>query len=116
MFKKLGKWKIFVIESGTFKLDGGAMMGSIPKVLWEKTNPADHLNRIDLAMRCLLIDDGEHKILIESGIGNKNNEDFMNMFDIRQSKSPLIDGLNEYGYEVDQITHVILTHLHFDHA
>ena len=68
------KWKIKIIETGSFKLDGGAMMGSVPKVLWEKTNPCDKLNRIDLSMRCLLLDNGKDVILIESGIGNKNNE------------------------------------------
>ena len=66
----LGKWKIKVIESGDFKLDGGAMMGSVPKVLWDKTNPSDNLNRIQLAMRCLLLDDGENIVLIETGIGD----------------------------------------------
>ena len=59
-------WKISVIETGSFKLDGGAMMGSVPKVLWEKTNPCDDLNRIDLSMRCLLLDNGKDKILVET--------------------------------------------------
>ena len=68
------KWKIKILETGSFKLDGGAMMGSVPKVLWNKTNPSDHLNRIDLSMRCLLLDNGKDVVLIEAGIGNKNNE------------------------------------------
>ena len=81
MFSKFkAKWKINVIESGKFKLDGGAMMGSVPKVLWNKTNPSDELNRIDLAMRCLLLDNGKEKILIETGIGNKNSSKFVEMF------------------------------------
>ncbi len=58
MLKNIGKWKVFALETGDFRLDGGAMMGSVPKVLWEKTNPSDSLNRIDLALRCLLLDDG----------------------------------------------------------
>ena len=66
----IGKWKITVLETGDFRLDGGAMMGSVPKVLWNKTNPADNQNRIDLALRCLLLDDGENVVLIESGIGD----------------------------------------------
>ena len=74
------KWNINVIESGKFKLDGGAMMGSVPKVLWNKTNPSDELNRIDLAMRCLLLDNGKEKILIETGIGNKNSSKLLKCF------------------------------------
>ena len=110
------KWKIKIIETGSFKLDGGAMMGSVPKVLWEKTNPCDKLNRIDLSMRCLLLDNGKDVILIESGIGNKNNEKFMTMFCIEQSSFPLKSELKKHNYELEDITHVILTHLHFDHA
>jgi len=117
MFSKFkAKWKINVIESGKFKLDGGAMMGSVPKVLWNKTNPSDELNRIDLAMRCLLLDNGKEKILIETGIGNKNSSKFIEMFCIEQSTFPLKDELKSFGYELEDITHVILTHLHFDHA
>ena len=110
------KWKIKIIETGSFKLDGGAMMGSVPKVLWDKTNPSDKLNRIDLSMRCLLLDNGNDIVLIETGIGNKNNQKFIDMFCIVQSSFPLKDGLNKHGYSLNDITHVILTHLHFDHA
>ena len=66
MLSNIGKWKITALETGDFRLDGGAMMGSVPKVLWEKTNPADKLNRIDLSLRCLLLDDGKNKVLIGS--------------------------------------------------
>jgi len=113
---KIGKWDIFVLETGTFRLDGGAMMGSVPKVLWEKTNPADSCNRISLAMRCILLDDGENRVLIESGIGDKCSDKFKNMFEIRQHKNTLSNTLSKYGYTNENITHVILTHLHFDHA
>ena len=82
----LGKWKVFALESGTFRLDGGAMMGSVPKVLWEKTNKPDNLNRIKLSMRCLLVDDGVNKVLIETGIGFKNPEKFLKIFDIDHSR------------------------------
>tara|TARA_B100000029_G_scaffold478620_1_gene524897 strand:+ start:572 stop:1420 length:849 start_codon:yes stop_codon:yes gene_type:complete len=112
----LGDWKIIPIESGDFRLDGGAMMGTVPKVLWEKTNPPDKFNRIDLAMRCLLLDDGKNLILIESGIGNKFEDDFEKRFNIVQTKNPLEDKLIQSGYHIDDITHVILTHLHFDHC
>ena len=113
---RIGKWKITVLETGDFWLDGGAMMGSVPKVLWSKTNPCDELNRIQLAMRCLLLDDGENIVLIETGIGNKNTEKFVNMFNIKQNKNALSNTLSKYGYSPSDITHTILTHLHFDHA
>ena len=110
------KWKIKIIETGLFKLDGGAMMGSVPKILWNKTNPSDELNRIVLSMRCLLLDNGNDVVLIETGIGNKNNQKFIDMFCIEQSSFPLKDELKKHGYDLEDITHVILTHLHFDHA
>ena len=62
----IGRWKVYALDTGYFSLDGGAMMGSVPKVLWEKTNPSDELNRIELSMRCLLADDGKNIVLIES--------------------------------------------------
>ena len=113
---RLGKWKIEVIESGDFKLDGGAMMGSVPKVLWDKTNPSDSLNRIQLAMRCLLLDDGKNVVLIETGIGDNFSEKFKTIFEISQKKYTLSNTLSDYGYNLEDITHVVLTHLHFDHA
>ena len=116
MLKKIGKWKVKVLETGNFWLDGGAMIGSVPKVLWEKTNPPDNQNRIQLALRCLLLDNGKHKVLIESGMGNKFDNKFSAMFNIKQTKNPLKDALNNYGYDSTDITHMILTHLHFDHS
>ena len=110
------KWKIKVIQSGLFKLDGGAMMGSVPKVMWEKTNPSDEFNRINLSMRCLLLDNGNDVILIEAGVGNKNNTKFIDMFCIQQTDFPLKDELKNHGYNLEDVTHVILTHLHFDHV
>ncbi|MBI44656.1 MAG: MBL fold metallo-hydrolase [Candidatus Marinimicrobia bacterium] len=114
--ENIGKWKVFAIESGFFKLDGGAMMGSVPKVLWEKTNPPDKLNRINLSLRCLLVDDGENVVLIESGIGQKNSKKFKKIFAIDHSEYTLSNTLSKYGYSFKDITHVILTHLHFDHS
>ena len=108
--------KVFALETGDFRLDGGAMMGSVPKVLWEKENPADKLNRIDLALRCLLIDDGNTCVLIETGLGNKINSSFIERFHIEQTEKPIEDSLNSIGYKLEDITHVILTHLHFDHS
>lgn len=112
----IGKWKVYALEAGFFSLDGGAMMGSVPKVLWEKTNPPDSKNRIELALRCLLVDDGENVVLIESGIGTKNSDKFIKMFDIRMGKYSLSNELSKYGYSHENITHMVLTHLHFDHA
>ena len=114
--ENIGKWKIFALESGSFRLDGGAMMGSVPKVLWEKTNKPDDVNRIELSMRCLLADDGENVIIIETGIGHKNPKKFIEMFAINHDKNTLSDTLSNIGYSKENITHVILTHLHFDHA
>jgi len=114
--ENIGKWKIFALESGYFKLDGGAMMGSVPKILWEKTNPPDALNMIDLSMRCLLADDGENVILIETGIGHKNSKKFIDMFVINHDINTLSNALSNHGYSEENITHVILTHLHFDHV
>ena len=87
--KDIGKWKVFSIETGRFSLDGGAMMGSVPKILWKKTNPSDSLNRIQLAMRCLLVDDGENVVLIETGIGDKYSKKFKDMFNIKQRNNSL---------------------------
>ena len=111
-----GKWKVSILETGNFWLDGGAMMGSVPKVLWSKTNPCDELNRINLAMRCLLLDDGQNVVLIESGIGNKNSKKFQEMFNIQQREDALSNTLGKHGYIPENITHIVLTHLHFDHA
>ena len=116
MLNNIGKWKVIVLETGDFRLDGGAMMGSVPKVLWEQTNPADELNRINLSLRCLLLDNGSKRVLIETGMGNKFNDKFKSMFAIKQSSNPLSDTLCEYGYNPESITDVILTHLHFDHS
>ena len=116
MLKNIGKWKVFALETGDFRLDGGAMMGSVPKVLWEKTNPSDSLNRIDLALRCLLLDDGENCILIETGMGSKISDDFKNIFAIKQKENPIQSALNRFNYKQEDISHVILTHLHFDHS
>ena len=116
MLSSIGKWKIFPLETGCFRLDGGAMMGSVPKVLWKKENPADKFNRIDLSLRCLLLDDGKNKVLIETGMGNKISEKFIKIFHVKQPKNPLKECLNKIGYQLEDITHVILTHLHFDHS
>ncbi|PHR73184.1 MAG: MBL fold metallo-hydrolase [Lutibacter sp.] len=107
--------KIYPIETGNFKLDGGAMFGVVPKVLWQRTNPADSKNLIDLSMRCLLIEDDERLILIDTGVGNKQSDKFFSYYYLFGEFS-LDTSLAKYGFHRDDITDVFLTHLHFDHC
>lgn len=108
--------QLFAIPTGTFRLDGGAMFGVVPKVLWQKTNPPDERNRIQMAMRCLLIEDSSRLILVDNGIGHKYNEKFRDLYAIDHSTHTLERSLEALGYTRDDVTDVILTHLHFDHA
>ncbi|MBJ04422.1 MAG: MBL fold metallo-hydrolase [Flavobacteriales bacterium] len=107
--------KIHVINTGNFKLDGGAMFGVVPKTLWSKTNPADENNMCSWAMRCLLIENKNEKILIDTGIGNKQSEKFFNFFYLH-GKDSLIGSLKKIKITPEEITHVFFTHLHFDHC
>ena len=107
--------KIYPIDTGNLKLDGGAMFGVVPKTIWERTNPADANNMIDLTMRCLLIEDGERLILVDTGLGNKQSDKFFGYYYLSGDFS-LDSSLAKYGFHRDQITDVFLTHLHFDHC
>ncbi|WP_026713000.1 MBL fold metallo-hydrolase [Flavobacterium daejeonense] len=107
--------KLYPIETGNFKLDGGAMFGVVPKSIWNKTNPADTNNLIDMAARSLLIEDGNRLILIDTGMGNKQSEKFFGYYSLWGSHS-LDSSLTKYGFHRDDITDVFLTHLHFDHC
>ena len=107
--------KLYPIETGNFKLDGGAMFGVVPKTIWNKTNPADQNNLIDLAARCLLIEDGNRLILIDNGMGNKQSEKFFGYYSLWGTHS-LDKSLAKFGFHRDDITDVFLTHLHFDHG
>jgi glyoxylase-like metal-dependent hydrolase (beta-lactamase superfamily II) len=107
--------KLYPIETGNFKLDGGAMFGVVPKTIWNKTNPADDKNLIDLAARCLLIEDGNRLILIDNGMGNKQSEKFFGYYSLWGTHS-IDKSLAKYGFHRDDITDVFLTHLHFDHC
>ncbi len=107
--------KLHAIEAGNFKLDGGAMFGVVPKTLWNKTNPADANNQIDLAARCLLIEDGNRLILIDTGMGNKQSEKFFGFYHM-WGDFDLESSLKQKGFHKDDITDVFLTHLHFDHC
>ena len=114
-FRNLAVMKIYPIETGNIKLDGGAMFGVVPKSIWQRTNPADSNNMIDLTMRCMLIEDGNRLILIDTGIGNKQSENFFGYFFLSGDYS-LESSLAKLGFHRDQITDVFLTHLHFDHC
>ena len=107
--------KLYSIETGNFKLDGGAMFGVVPKTIWNKTNPADENNLIDLAARCLLIEEGNRLILIDNGLGNKQSEKFFSYYSLWGTHS-LDKSLAKHGFHRDNITDVFLTHLHFDHC
>ncbi len=107
--------KLYSINTGYFKLDGGAMFGVVPKVMWNKLNPADENNLCSWAMRCLLIEDGNRLILIDNGIGNKQDEKFMSHYYLHGTDT-LDKSLAKYGFQKEDITDVILTHLHFDHC
>jgi len=107
--------KLHVIEAGNFKLDGGAMFGVVPKALWKRTNPADENNMCDWAMRCLLVESGNRKILIDVGIGDKQPEKFFSHFYL-SGETDIEKALEQKGFAVEDITDVFLTHLHFDHC
>ena len=107
--------KIFPVETGNFKLDGGAMFGVVPKTIWQRTNPADANNLIDIAARSLLIEDGERLILVDTGMGNKQSDKFFGYY-YRWGNFTLDSSLKKLGFQRDDITDVFLTHLHFDHC
>lgn len=106
---------LYTIESGNFKLDGGAMHGVVPKSMWQKINPADENNMCSWAMRCLLVETDGRLILIDTGIGNKQDEKFFGHYFLHGPHS-LEGSLRQHGFGMDDITDVFLTHLHFDHV
>lgn len=107
--------ELFTINTGYFKLDGGAMFGVVPKVLWNKLNPADSNNLCTWAMRCLLVKKNNRLILIDNGIGNKQSEKFLSYYYLHGNDS-IEKSLAKYGFSTNDITDVFLTHLHFDHC
>jgi glyoxylase-like metal-dependent hydrolase (beta-lactamase superfamily II) len=106
---------LYTIDTGFFKLDGGAMFGVVPKVIWDKSNPADENNLCTWAMRCLLVQDGNRLILIDTGIGDKQDEKFFRFYYLH-GDATLDRSLAKHGFHRDDITDVFLTHLHFDHV
>jgi glyoxylase-like metal-dependent hydrolase (beta-lactamase superfamily II) len=121
---KIGPYSVHSVPTGMFGLDGGAMFGTVPKVLWEKSNPSDNSNRIAMEARALLLVSDQHRILIDCGIGgdfvakygDKAGAKFAEMYAVDQGATSLAGSLKKHGLSVADITHVILTHLHFDHA
>lgn len=107
--------RLHELNTGYFKLDGGAMFGVVPKSIWNKLNPADERNLCTWAMRCLLIEEGDRLILIDTGIGNKQSEKFFGYYFLEDVIS-LETALRAKGFELDDVTDVFLTHLHFDHV
>ena len=113
---KIGDYTILPVQTGLFKLDGGAMFGVVPKNLWQRTNPSDEQNRIDMCTRALLLISDKKKILVDTGIGYKLAEKLNSIYAVDFSEYTLEKSLGEQGLTNEDITDVILTHLHFDHA
>src|SRR5688572_11192045 len=107
--------RLYSIEAGHFKLDGGAMFGVVPKSMWSKLNPPDDNNMCSWAMRCLLIEDGNRLILVDNGMGNKQDAKFFGHYYLHGDHT-LENSLKQNGFSKDDITDVFLTHLHFDHC
>ena len=113
---EFGDFELFVVSDGTFRLDGGAMFGTIPKVLWERTHPADDRNRILMGLNCLLIRTPTEDILVDTGLGATYDEKFAFLYGVDKSQTDLLRSLTAAGVQAADINKVILTHLHFDHA
>lgn len=118
--RKFGDWTIHAIQAGGQQLDGGAMFGVVPKTLWSRRLAADEMNRIPMGMRCLLIEHADELVLIDTGSGNKETPKFQSIYAIENEgadgRTALEDGIREAGFKPEDITLVINTHLHFDHA
>lgn len=113
---KIGDYNIHLIQTGLFRLDGGAMFGVVPKPLWSRTNPADESNRIQMCMNSILLDNGKNKILVDTGIGHKLSNKMNEIYAVDFSEFTLLDSLNKINIKPEDITEVFLTHLHFDHT
>ncbi|MCP4203700.1 MAG: MBL fold metallo-hydrolase [bacterium] len=108
--------QLHVVSDGGFRLDGGAMFGVVPRVLWEQRSPPDELNRIRMTTNCLLVESPDGVVLVDTGIGDKNDAKFRDMFGMREADSRLPDAIRARGFALEDIRHVVLTHLHFDHC
>lgn len=112
---KIGQYDLYSIETSEFSLDGGAMFGVIPKILWKEKLTPDRLNRVDMVTRSLLMVNDDRKVLIDTGNGSKWAKKYIDMYNIDFSKYNILSSLKKSGFETDDITDVICTHLHFDH-
>ncbi|HLE56508.1 MAG TPA: MBL fold metallo-hydrolase, partial [Rhodothermia bacterium] len=113
---QIGPYTLYTVDTGRFRLDGGAMFGIVPKTLWNKHIEADDRNRIPLAMRCLLLEGDGRLILIDDGLGHKYDAKFADIFAVDHEHSTLGRSLSALGFSPEEVTDVVLTHLHFDHC
>jgi glyoxylase-like metal-dependent hydrolase (beta-lactamase superfamily II) len=113
---RLGNYDVTMIDAGRYKLDGGAMFGVVPRTLWQKENPPDEKNRIVMALNTLLLVGEGRIILIDTGVGDKFTEKFREIYAVDYSEHSLVKSLLEYNIQLENVTDVILTHLHFDHV
>ena len=112
----LGRFRLHVVSDGNFKLDGGAMFGVVPKTLWQREKPADADNRIEMGTNCLLIEAGDDLVLIDTGLGEKQDDKFRGLYSYEAGARRLPDSIRAAGFDIEEVTHVVLTHLHFDHC
>lgn len=113
---QLGDWTFRAFTDGDFRLDGGAMFGVVPRVMWERHHPPDDLNRIAMTLRCLLAEHGDRRVLVDTGIGDRWEDKHRDIFAIERGQGHLVGELAAAGVSADAITDVVLTHLHFDHC
>ena len=111
---KVGTSDIHIVSDGSLRMDGGSIFGIVPKAIWSKTHKPDRLNRIEIALNCLLIQANNSNILVDTGIGNKHNKTIKTRFNMRGGN--LVKNLEHHGLSPNDIDFVILTHLHFDHV
>lgn len=113
---RLGDLELTLVGDGEFRLDGGAMFGVVPRTLWEKVKPPDEKNRIRMATNCPLVARGSELLLVDAGIGDKNDEKFRRLYSIDPAGVRLPEAIGRAGFELGDVTHVLLSHLHFDHC
>lgn len=113
---ELGDFNLKLVSDGEFRLDGGAMFGVVPRVLWEKEKPPDERNRIRMGTNCLLVERGSDLLLIDTGIGDKHDPRFLDNYGLDPAAPRLPESIRRAGYDLEDVTHVVLTHLHFDHC
>jgi glyoxylase-like metal-dependent hydrolase (beta-lactamase superfamily II) len=113
---QLGAFDVWIVADGEFRLDGGAMFGVVPRVMWERAKPPDERNRIRMGTNCLLVARGSELLLVDTGIGDKHDARFRDQFGLEAGARRLPESIRAAGFELGDVTHVLLTHLHFDHV